>query len=144
MWGLHRKLHVTTNRREALAKVVTQALADRTALEDLESRLTALAAAESRSRDWLEVMAEIAEVLPSDAYLDAFHASGDTLVLAGNAVDASAAFAGLRKAALIRGIRANEPISRVVQDGGQTVERYSLTAQLVPVKQREPQAGGAP
>jgi hypothetical protein len=130
LWGAHRELDAITARREAMARQVTEAMAVRTAIEEIEARIGALASAEGSARRWSATLASVAEHLPRDAYLVELRGSRDSLQLEGVARQAAGVFESFHQAPGMAGVRAQGPIRQEAQDSQAPVERFSLAARL--------------
>jgi hypothetical protein len=130
LWGVKRELAAVEEERRAIRGVVAEAIELRQTVEGIQDRLDGLAVAEATSSRWSGVIADVADHLPADAHLISLRGAADTLVLEGVATRAAGAFEGLRGAPGVTGVRAEAPIRQESQDGGATVERFSLGARL--------------
>jgi hypothetical protein len=82
---------------------------------------------------------ELSAVLPDDAYLTAFYASGDTVELEGAGTRAADAIQLLRESGLFEDLRLQGIVERELNDGETVEERFSLRGRM-PVVREE---GGA-
>jgi hypothetical protein len=130
LWGTHRELDAVRHQRSAIRGTVAQAMELRATMEGIETRLTALAAAETGASRWSGIIAEVAEHLPPDAHLIGMRGSADSLLLEGVAARSAGVFESLQLAPGVAGVRAEAPIRQEGQDSGAAVERFSLGARL--------------
>ncbi len=130
LWGAGRELGAITGRREAIARQVAEAMAVRTAIEEIEARISALASAEGNARRWSATLASVAEHLPRDAHLVELRGSRDSLQLEGVARQAAGVFESFHQAPGMAGVRAQGPIRQEAHDSQAPVERFSLAARL--------------
>jgi hypothetical protein len=128
--GAQRELNAVMNQRDAIRSEVDLAMGGRDALLGINDRLAILSSLEETAPRWAGVMSAVAEYLPDDAYLTAFRAQGDSLVLEGVADRAADVFQAMQSAPVVVGVRAQAPIRRELRDGEQPVERFTLGARL--------------
>lgn len=128
--GLERELDALGNARQAARAEVAAAMNVRESLEGVRSRLDILRRAEQDGIRWTAVLDQVARTLPRDAWLSAFRADGDSIVMEGVAQRAAGVFDGLSTASVIRSVRPNGAIRQEVSDSGPPVERFSLSALL--------------
>lgn len=129
-WGARRELAALRAARAQIAASAAQADSVRRAAEILALRNATLSALEASAPAWPVVMASIAESLPSDAYLTAFRAEADSLVLQGEARRAGTALEALRGTAGLAGVRMSGPVRREHRPGTPAVERFVISARL--------------
>jgi hypothetical protein len=129
-WGARRELAAIRTARAQISLAAAQADSVRRAAEMLSVRNTTLAALEGSAPAWPVVLASIAESLPQDAYLTAFRAEADSLVLQGEARRASVALDALRGTAGLAGVRMSGPVRREPRPGAPPVERFVISARL--------------
>jgi hypothetical protein len=137
--GLERELHQITARRAELSGRVTQAMTVRDATENLAGWLEVIDQAQRSARPWSAILGTVAQALPKDAHLVAWHASVDSLRMEGQAQRATAVFESLQQAPGIGGVRAEAPIQQEVRDTGPPIERFLLGARLTSVPAGETQ-----
>lgn len=129
-WGARRELAQVQARRAELRPSVTEVDSARRTLEGLSTRFATLAALEAGAPAWPVVIAGIAEHLPRDAFLTAFRAEGDSIVMEGQAPRASRVFDALRTVPGLTGLRVAAPVRRDFPEGSAAVERFVLSARL--------------
>lgn len=129
-WGARRELAALRAARAQVAPSAAQADSVRRAAEVLALRNATVAALEASAPAWPVVLASIAESLPADAYLTAFRAEADSLVLQGEARRAGVALEALRGTAGLAGVRMSGPVRREHRTGAPAVERFVISARL--------------
>lgn len=129
-WGLAREVRALQAQRAEIREVVQVVVETRDAIAEVESRLATLARLERSAPRWSAVIASVAEHLPVDAYLSAFRARADTLLLEGVAQEAAGVFEAMQQAPGVAAVRANAPIRQELRDGTEAVERFALAARL--------------
>ena len=129
-WGAKRELAALRAERANHAAEVAQALERRERVTMLTERYAVLSPGARGGPEWTQVVASVAEHLPPTAYLTAFRAAGDSLVLEGVAREAGPVLDALRAAPPIAALRATAPIRRETKAGGEAVERFALAARL--------------
>jgi hypothetical protein len=128
--GLERELRVLGSVRQAGRGEVAAAMNVRESLEGIRSRLDILRRAERDGVRWTAVLDQVARTLPPDAWLTAFRADGDSVIMEGVAQRAAGVFDGLSTAKIIRSVRPSGAIRQEVSDSGPPVERFSLSARI--------------
>jgi hypothetical protein len=140
LWGIHRELDAVAAARLAIRAQVAQVAEVRTLLADVEDQLAALGAAERTAVPWTLVIADVAAVVPADAYLTSLRVRGDTLRVDGSAVSAGGALAGLRTSAWLSGVHADGPFQQVIREGLPPEERFSVQGRVLPHPLAQPAA----
>lgn len=130
LWGVKRELKEIEAERAAVRPMVAATLVGRTSVEDAYRRLAAVAAADRAAPRWAPVLAELAAIVPDDAYLTAFRTRGDSLVVDGMAARAVRVFDAIHDSKLLTGVRAPAPVRREAPEGGDPLERFSIAAAL--------------
>ena len=77
------------------------------------------------------MLAELARVLPSDAYLSSLRTDGRVVRVEGYAASASEVLQALRGSAMFAGARLDGPVTREVTPAGER-ERFALELRLRP------------
>jgi hypothetical protein len=131
-WGVERELAAVGAGRVEIRDAVGEAIRVREVIAALDERLAALAALETTSPRWSEVIAIVGESLPKEAHLVSFRAQGDTLFLEGVAPHAATVFEALQRSPWIAAVRASAPIQREIRQGQPPVERFVAAALLLP------------
>jgi hypothetical protein len=138
-WGAERQLGAIARRRAALGGDVAVALARQDSVEHLVARHATLERAAAAGVRWSEVLADVTDSLPRDAYLIAFRGRGDSVGLEGVAQHAASVFAALARAPRVAGLRADAPIRQeVARGGGPPIERFAVAARLATAPERQP------
>lgn len=127
---VRRELIAVRDTRAQLAQDVTAALEIRSELDGWNARLLALEAHERRQRPVLPSLAQLATHLPADAFLTSFRATPDSLMFAGRAGSARAAFDGLGRMPILTEVRSLAPITREESDSGREREAFLIGAAL--------------
>jgi Tfp pilus assembly protein PilN len=136
-WGVQRELTAVRARREVIHPAVQEAMAAREALTAVTDRLATLDSADRSAPRWSSIIATLSDELPTDAYLSAFRATGDTIRLEGSASRATGVFEALQRAPWMRSVRAEAPIRQEADADGVTAERFILAAQIAPREGRQ-------
>ena len=131
-WGVHRELDHVTARRRAIRAEVVQAMGVRSAIEDLDHRVSTVRAAEAGRPMWAATMATLASALPPDAHLIAWRGDADSLRVEGLADRAAGVFEGLAHMPGVAGVRADAPIRQETRDSAPPLEHFLLSARLGP------------
>lgn len=129
-FGAGRELARLSAQRASIRPQVAVALATRDSLAALTARAADLRAFDTAAPRWSGVLADLARLLPDEASFATVRASGDSLVMTGEAEHASAAFSALSRAPAIEGIRAQAPIQQHVVDGEVVAERFTIGARV--------------
>jgi hypothetical protein len=129
-WGAARELERVTEARARQRDRVAEALAVRDGLDRWDTRLAALRSAEASGVRWSAVLAGLAEHLPSDAHVTVLRGRADSLILEGEASQATAAFDSLQQTPAFTRFRALAPIRQEARDSGPPVERFVAGAVL--------------
>lgn len=132
-WGAAREVRALEAQRTEIREVVRAVRETRDAIAAVESRLATLDRLERSAPRWSSVIAGVAEHLPVDAYLSAFRARADTLLLEGVAQQAAGVFEAMQHAPGVAAVRADAPIRQELRDGTEPVERFALAARLTGV-----------
>lgn len=130
LWGAQRELNAVMSQRDAIRSEVDRAMGGRDVLLGINGRLAILSSLEETAPRWAGVLSAVAAHLPEDAYLTAFRAQGDSLILEGVADRAADVFQAMQSAPGVVGVRAEAPIRRELRDGERPVERFTLGARL--------------
>ena len=127
-WGaLSRELRVLERARQAHSAEVEEAMKVREASLRVAAQLEVVVPAADAPR-WTMVLEQIATTLPRDAYLTAFRAVGDSILMEGVARRAVGVFEGLAKAEPLARVRPGGPIRQEVRDSGPPIERFVAAA----------------
>lgn len=102
LWGLDRELAAVERARAAISERVSRASTTRDAAESLGALLTSVRDLRPERPRWTRVVAELADALPSSAYLDELSVTDRGILLTGSARSPSALIARLEDAPLFR------------------------------------------
>jgi Tfp pilus assembly protein PilN len=130
LWGVHRELDAVRRERETLRPQIASTLVGRTTVETAYRQLAALAKASQSAPHCSDVITELSQKLPDDAYLTGFRSRGDTVVVDGLAVRASRAFGALEQTTGLTGVRAVAPVRREAPEGAPAMERFTFGARI--------------
>jgi Tfp pilus assembly protein PilN len=129
-WGAHRELRELQDRRKAIESEVAPALAARDSLQTFISRVHALEALQASAPLWTRSLVEVSALLPDDAYLTGFYASGDTVELEAAGTRAAKAIQTLRESGLFEDLRLQGTVERELNEGETVEERFSLRGRI--------------
>ncbi len=132
-WGTARELDRVIAVRAQHRRQVAEALAVRAGLDGWEARLRLLRGAEMGAVRWSMMLAELADHLPADAHITSMRATADSILLEGEAGQATASFEALGAITGLRGVRALAPIRQETPDSGPSREQFVLGAALRPL-----------
>ena len=116
--------------RSRIRQSVMESMAIRESIAVVRERLAALRDAAAREPRWSDVVADVAGVLPSDAYLLALRGDRDSLHVEGVATRAAPVFDAMRMVSGVSDVQAEAPIRQEVHDDRATSERFVLAALL--------------
>lgn len=133
LWGAHRQLDAVRAERAALRPRLATTLVGRSTVESAYQQLNALAAAERTAPHWAALIGDVAERLDDQAYLTAWRARDDSLVVDGVAERASRAFDSLVRVPGLTAVRAAAPVRREAPNGGAAKERFTIAASVAGV-----------
>lgn len=139
-WGAHRELSALRSRRADLREEVLPLLSARDSLEELRNRARSMAKLSEESPLWTRSLVELAAVLPPDAYVTGFYASGDTVEIEAAGTRAGEVIQALREAGLFQELKLQGVVEREMKEGETVVERFRLWGRLPP----EPGEAGRP
>lgn len=127
---VRRELAAVRETRVQLAKDVTAALEIRSELDAWSARLQALEAHERQHGPVVPVLAQLATHLPAESFLTSFRVTPESLMFAGKADNARAAFDGLGRMPIVTEVRSLAPITREAPDSGKEREAFLVGAVL--------------
>lgn len=130
LWGANRELGALREQRAAIRSEVAPLLEARDSLAALRARVQALEALEESTPVWTRSLVELSALLPSDTYLTAFYASGDTVEIEAAGDRAGEAIQILRESGLFEDVRLQGLVERELDDGETVEERFRLRARL--------------
>jgi len=145
LWGVHHQLDIVRAERAKIRPQLSSTLVGRTTVEATYRHLAALSDAERSAPQWSGVIGQLSESVPEGAYLAAIHARGDSLLVDGLAAHAARVFDALEKTHGLIEVRAASPVRRELQDGGGTLDHFTISARVprqAPVELTSP--AGAP
>lgn len=149
LWGLSRAHARIADERARIRLSVEHALAVRESVAVLRDRLARIHNTDSTAPHWSELIAAVADVLPSDAYLTSLTATADSLRLEGDATRAAPVFEALARVRGLTGVHPAQSIRQLMRDGNLSTEHFVLGATLSPRDLGSPSrilpiAGGQP
>ena len=130
LWGVRRELRSIQDQRAEMKPLVAATLVGRSSVEDAYRHLSAVAAADRAAPHWAPVLAELSAIVPDDGYLIAFRTRGDSLVVEGMAARAVRVFDAIRASKLLSNVRVPAPVRAEAPEGGDPLERFSISAVL--------------
>ena len=125
--GLQQERSRVAMERRRIHAAVVQSMAVRESIAASTARLAALRGVGATSARWSELIATLAEQLPSDAYLVSLTAEGDSVHLEGAALRAAPVFDAVNSMASVRGVRPDGPIRQELR-GSEGSEHFLLSA----------------
>jgi hypothetical protein len=130
LWGVARDRSQIAAERARITRSVGQALAVRESIAVRQERLEAVRAIGTGASRWSELLEDLAEGLPPDAFLVSLDAGGDSLRLEGASGRAAAVFDALTALPGVRSIRPEGAIRQEVRGGDAVSEHFVLAALL--------------
>ena len=125
--GLRQERSRVAMERRRIHAAVAQSMAVRESIAVSTERLAALRGVGAASARWSELLATLAEQLPSDAYLVSLTAEGDSVHLEGAALRAAPVFDAVNAISSVRGVRPDGPIRQELR-GAEGSEHFVLSA----------------
>ena len=137
-WGVHHQLNLVRAEREKLKPQLSSTLVGRTTVDATYRHLATLGAAERAAPQWSVVISSLSSAVPDEAYLTAIRARSDSLLVDGLAEHAARVFDALEKTHGLIEVRAASPVRRELQEGGGTLDHFTIAARVVrtPVAER--------
>jgi Tfp pilus assembly protein PilN len=129
-WGARHELEAVRARRAAIRPRVAPLLAMRDSVDALETRTRETDAIFASQSHWSKTLYEITMLLPEDAHLTQLNATGDTIVIEGEAARAGVALEALSRAPSLRNVQLEGPVQRDLADGTTTAERFTIQGTL--------------
>ncbi|MEP6780928.1 MAG: PilN domain-containing protein [Gemmatimonadaceae bacterium] len=129
-WDVQRELTAVQAQRLALKPQLATTVVGRTSVETVSAQLQMLADAERSSAHWSQVIADLTEHLPDDAYLTGLRGRFDTVTFDGLALHASTVFPALEHAKSFVGLKAAASVRQEAVTDGDKLERFTLAAKL--------------
>jgi hypothetical protein len=123
-------LHQAVIQRTALQSQSDQAIKARNDIAALTAPAGALGRIETNAVLWSQVLADLTEVLPTDASLNSFRAHGDSLAVAGTATHGGDVFEHMDGAKLIDNVRPTGPIRHDTKPGAPSFDRFEFAARI--------------
>jgi len=130
--GARRELNAVQDQRAGIRAEVAPLLAARDSLEHLAVEAESMEEISRRAPLWTRALVELTALLPRDAYLTGFYASGDTVEIEGAGARAGSAIQALREAGVFEEVRLEGVVERELEDGETAVERFRLWARVPP------------
>lgn len=129
-WGANRELSALRERRASIRGRVTPLLALRDSVDQLESRTRETDVLFASLPRWSRTVYEMTILLPADAHLTRLNATGDTMVIEGEAARAGDVLEAISRAPSLRNAQLTGPVQRDLADGSTTTERFVIQATL--------------
>jgi Tfp pilus assembly protein PilN len=137
LWGVHHQLNLVRAERAKLRSQLSSTLVGRTTVDATYRHLAALSEAERAAPRWAAVIASLSESVPDEAHLTAIRARGDSLLVDGLAEHAARVFDALEKTHGLIEVKAASPVRRELQDGGGTLDHFTIAARVTRPAQAE-------
>ncbi len=130
LWDVQRELKAVQVERAALKPQLATTVVGRASVETISSQLQMLAESERGSAHWSQVIADLTEHLPNDAYLTGLRGRGDTVTFDGLAERAALVFPAVERAKSFSGVKAAASVRQEAVTDGDKLERFTLAAKL--------------
>jgi hypothetical protein len=131
LWGVHHQLNLVRAEREKIKPQLSTTLVGRTTVDATYRHLATLGAAERAAPHWSVVIGRLSESIPEEAHLSAIRARSDSLLIDGLAEHAARVFDALEKTHGLIEVRAASPVRRELQEGGGTLDHFTIAARVV-------------
>jgi len=136
LWGVHHQLNLVRAERERIKPQLSSTLVGRTTVDATYRHLATLGGAERAAPQWSVVIGSLSASVPDEAHLTAIRARSDSLLVDGLAEHAARVFDALEKTHGLVDVRAASPVRRELQEGGGTLDHFTIAARVV----RQPSA----
>ncbi len=130
LWDVQRERTNVADARARIQRPLSDALAVRESLSVAKERLATIRSLESSAPRWSSWVAQLAERLPTDAFLVSLSAGGDSLRLEGAATRAAPVFDALSGVPGVRSVRPEGPIRQELRGGDAASEHFQISASL--------------
>jgi hypothetical protein len=131
LWGVNHQLNLVRAERAKIRPQLSSTLVGRTTVDATYRHLAALSDAERSAPQWSAVIGNLSESVPEGAYLTAIRARSDSLLVDGLAAHAARVFDALEKTHGLIEVRAASPVRRELQDGGGTLDHFTIAARVM-------------
>jgi len=131
LWGVHHQLNLVRAEREKIKPQLSSTLVGRTTVDATYRHLATLGTAERAAPQWSVVIGNLSATVPEEAHLTAIRARGDSLLVDGLAEHAARVFDALEKTHGLIDVRAASPVRRELQEGGGTLDHFTIAARVV-------------
>ena len=132
LWGEQRELNAIRAQRAAIKKEVAPLLALRDSANQVNDRVGRIEDLRAGASHLTAAVIDLATLLPSNTYITAIHANGDSLTVEAAGAQAGGALQTLRTSEVLRDIRLRGSVDRRMEEGAVTTERFTFTARVVP------------
>lgn len=130
LWQAHRTLDTVTRERATLRATVGDVTTAEQRLATVRAGLRAVQRIERDAPLWSDVIADVSDNLPQDAFLARLHVHGDSVAVDGSATHGAGVFERMSGAKLIDDVRAAGPIRHEAKRGAAAVDRFAFTARV--------------
>jgi Tfp pilus assembly protein PilN len=132
LWGEQRELDAIRAQRAAIRKEVAPLLSLRDSANQVNDRVQRIEDVRGNASHLTAAIIDLANLLPSNTYVTALHANGDSLTVEAAGAQAGAALQALRTSEVLRDIRLRGSVDRRMEEGAVTNERFTFTARVAP------------
>lgn len=129
-WQLDQQAAIVVLRRAAIQASASRAIASRDSARRFLERVAALAELERSAPRWSAVLSHIVIALPGDAELSSLRAESDSVMIDGQAQDASRVVSSLKRARGVRSTRVASPIVHEALANEAASERWRLAVRV--------------
>lgn len=129
-WRLERQLTIVAARRSAIHERASRAMTAQDSVRRLVERIAAMAELERSAPRWSAVLSRIVVALPADAELASIRAESDSVMIDGQATDASRVLSGLQRTAAVRSTKVSSPILHELSADQVALERWRLALRI--------------
>lgn len=131
LWGVREELEAIRTQRAAIRANVQEVLEIRNTLNHIGSRVEFLELQDVRRTRWAPILSELADRLPTTAYLDVFHAHGDSINLQGMSREPANIEAQIAESSMLVGVASNAGAENVLVDDEGSSQRFELIGRVV-------------
>jgi hypothetical protein len=130
LWGVKRQLAEVRAERARLRPEIASSLVGRSTVDATYRELSALNAVERAAPHWSSVLVTLSQSVPEDAFLTAFRAREDSLIIDGMAPHAKQVFDAMERTSGLLDVKASAPVRRETQDDGVSLEHFAIAARV--------------
>jgi hypothetical protein len=134
LWGVRRELEVVAAERQAIRPNMPALLELSDSLTAVQDRRAAIRQLSGPAPSITPALMDVALLLPDNSYLTRLRARGDTITIEAVGAGAAAALESLQGGEALRDVRLQGTVTREIRERGGTLERFTLSARIVPLE----------